>query len=128
MVEFIWDQSGINYTFKSPAGPVGRHLHKIGRRIVAAAKVQVGKDTNQLAASIHYNVFMSRGVATLEVLASAPHAYEHHEGTRPHLITPNTMKVLKYRNGGTVAFAKAVMHPGTRPNRFLSDNLRYVRT
>lgn len=128
MVEFIWNQSGINYTFKSPAGPVGRHLHRVGRRIVTAARAQVGRDTGELASSIHYNVFLSRGVATLEVIASAPHAYDHHEGTRPHLITPNTMKVLRYQKGGTVAFAKAVMHPGTAPNRFLSDNLRLVRT
>lgn len=128
MVQFIWNQSGIKYTFRSEAGPVGRHMHKLGRRITAAAKIQVGKDTGLLASSIHYNVFMSRGVATLEVVASAPHAYNHHEGTPPHLITPNTMKVLKYRRGGTVAFAKAVMHPGTKPNRFLTDNLRLVRT
>lgn len=128
MVEFIWNASEVNYTFKSEAGPVGRHMHKIGRRIVIAAKVQAGKSSGELAASIHYNVYMSRGVATLEVLASAPHAYVHHEGTKPHLITPNTMKVLRYKRGGTMAFSKAVMHPGTAPNRFLADNLRFVRT
>ncbi len=128
MVEFTWNRSALNYTFKAEAGPVGRHMHKLGRRIVAAAKVQAGKDTGALVASIHYNVYRSRGVATLEVIASAPHAYAHHEGTKPHLITPNTMKVLRYRKGGTMAFAKAVMHPGTPPNRFLADNLRLVRT
>ena len=115
--------AGIDYTFHSQAGPVGRHLHKIGRRIVAAARAQVGKETGQLMNSITYDVKMIVGRPQLVVTADDDIALIHHEGTRPHAIQARNAQALRYSSTGRIVYSRAVMHPGTPPNRYLSDNL-----
>lgn len=128
-VDWTWYPTQVNYVFKSPRGPVGDHLRDVGRRIEIAAKIQVGKVTGGLASTIYSRVYAnSRGVATLEVGADHPNALMHHDGTKPHLITPNNVRAMRFPGRTGVVYAKAVMHPGTAPNRFLSDNLGLVRT
>ncbi len=117
------NQRGIDHTFHHPAGPLARHLHKIGRRMVTAAQGQVGKATLSLMNSIHYNVDMVRGFPKLTVSADDPIALIHHEGTRPHAIAARNSQVLRYSANGRINYARTVMHPGTPPNRYLSDNL-----
>ena len=58
----------------------------------------------------------------MKVGSDVRHALWHHEGTRPHPIVGR--RVLRFVKNGKVVFAHKVMHPGTRPNRYLSDNLR----
>jgi hypothetical protein len=41
-------------------------------------------------------------------------------GTKPHLILPRRVRMLRWEVSGTVRFAKSVMHPGTRGARFMS--------
>lgn len=41
-----------------------------------------------------------------------------HEGTRPHAITAMRARVLANKKTGQM-FGRRVMHPGTKPNRFL---------
>lgn len=53
----------------------------------------------------------------------------HHEGTVPHVIRPVRAKMLafySYREG-RVVFRSQVNHPGTQPNRFLTDSLADLR-
>lgn len=40
------------------------------------------------------------------------------EGTRPHVIEPRVKKVLAFKVGGRLVFAKRVYHPGTRAYKF----------
>ena len=111
----------------SPSGDVGRYLAKRGLLITAAAKRQVGVSTGALRASIHMRHFSDTRGQYVRIGSSLPYARLHHEGTRPHLIRPNTKQVLKFVTRGQLVITHLVRHPGTRPNRYLSDNLRLVK-
>ena len=57
----------------------------------------------------------------MKIGSDVRHALWHHEGTRPHAIVGR--RVLRFVKNGKVVFAHKVAHPGTRPNKYLSDNL-----
>lgn len=110
-----------------PRGSVGTHLRTRGALIVLAAKRQVGVDTGALRQSIKMT-HSRNGRGQYIWIGSENHiALAHHEGTRPHIITPRNHEVLRFSAGGRVIYSRVVMHPGTRPNRYLSDNLILVR-
>lgn len=51
-------------------------------------------------------------------------------GTHAHVIRaiPNRPNAhLRFVQGGTIRFAKEVLHPGTRPNRFVQESLKMAR-
>lgn len=48
-------------------------------------------------------------------------------GTQPHDIRPKTKKVLRFKMGGLVVYAKVVHHPGTKENNFLLKALMASR-
>jgi hypothetical protein len=50
----------------------------------------------------------------------------HHQGTRPHIIVPRRAQTLRFYSRGRIVYSKLVHHPGTKPNRYLTDNLRRV--
>lgn len=109
-------------------GPVGRYLRERGRLIVVAAKRQVGVDTGALRSSIG---IMAHGREVrgqyITIGSNNRIAYLHHEGSRAHRITAADHKLLRFSAGGRVVYTRSVLHPGTRPNRYLSDNLILVR-
>lgn len=107
----------------SPDGDVGRELSKRGRIIVTAAKRQVGVDTGRLRESISMRHERVGAFQQIVITANASHALVHHEGSRPHVITPNGPNLLRFQSKGRVIYTKEVLHPGTKPNKFLSDNL-----
>lgn len=115
----------IQFELKHNYGMVGRHLHKIGNRIQQRAKRQVGVKTGALRASIRMKHVKVRGEAAVKIGGYTDYALIHHRGTRPHTITPNPpRKALVFRSGARIVHAKVVNHPGTRPNRYLTDQLR----
>lgn len=69
----------------------------------------------------------SDGIPFVRVGSESPIARLHHEGTRPHLIRPVNAKLLRFPAnrglGGGFIYATVVHHPGTKPNRYLTDNL-----
>jgi hypothetical protein len=99
----------------------------VGYKIMIAAKQQVGVDTGRLKNSIHMRHFRSGIGQMIEVGSPLKYALLHHEGTRPHLITPNRAQVLRFTSGSRVIYTHQVRHPGTRPNRYLTDNLYLIR-
>lgn len=117
------NQRALNQFLNGPTGEVSRFLHRGGRRVVLAAKAQVGKDTLSLMESISYDVRTIGSIPTLTVKAENEIAYIHHEGTRPHVITPRNSQALRFSSNGRIVYSRAVMHPGTPPNRYLSDNI-----
>lgn len=117
------DNKGISAILNSPTGPLSRHLHRVGRRIVSAARGQVGKATLSLMGSISYDVDMVGGLPKLTVSATDEIAMIHHEGTRPHAIQARGSHAMRFSSNGRIVYSRAVMHPGTPANRFLSDNL-----
>jgi hypothetical protein len=127
MGRVIFYEKELDTLLKSPRGAVGRHLKGIGRKIVAAAKAQVGVRTGALRSSIHMRHFRDPRGQYIKIGSSVAHAYMHHEGTRPHLILPKKRAVLRFMSKGQIINTLLVRHPGTRPNRYLSDNLKLVR-
>ncbi len=113
-------------TFETREGLVGRDLDRRAARVERGARAQVGVDTGGLQRSIHRRWTSARGSRlTVSVGSSQPHALVHHAGSRPHEIRARNASPLRYvGEGGVVTFAEAVRHPGTRPNRYLTDNLR----
>ena len=123
----IFRKTELDTMLNEPRGLVGAHLAKRGAMIVAAAKRQVGVRTGALRASIHMR-HSRRGIGqAIQVGSPLKYALAHHEGTRPHLIVPNRARVLRFSAGGRVVYTHAVRHPGTRPNKYLTDNLYLIR-
>lgn len=130
---FVFDEPGMFEVFQSRDGEVGHDLSRRGTRVQMGAKRQVGKDTHLLERSIVKRWDrgpVGEGAARsgdliLQVGSwGVSYAYMHHQGTRPHIIRPrNPNGTLRWVKDGRVYFAKAVRHPGTAPNHYLSDQL-----
>jgi hypothetical protein len=109
-------------------GTVGRHLHRTANQISQLARIQVGKKTGRLRNSIRFEHLPKNGIGPgVKVGAYTHYARLHHDGTRPHLITPNKPGGnLVFRKGSTIIHTKVVRHPGTKANRYLTDPMRTV--
>ena len=121
-------KSQMDYLLKQPQGVVGRHLFKKAVMIREMARMQVGVKTGALSASISISQERTITGQSVRIGSTLSYAYMHHEGTRPHMISGQNGGMLRYTRGGRVVYSRAVMHPGTRPNRYLSDNLVYALT
>lgn len=112
----------------SPRGPIYRWLLSRTIQITTLAKGRAGKEDGRLSRSIRYSI--ERVPLGLEATVVAPvdYAYFHHEGTRPHIITPGPRhRFLRFRGAaGVQVFAEKVRHPGTRPNKFLTEPMELV--
>jgi len=104
-------------------GKVHNHLIRRAKAIIIAAKRQVGVDTGTLRASIHMRHRRSARGQSVWIGSIEPIALVHHEGTRPHTITPARAPAMRFSAGGRMVYSRTVRHPGTKPNRYLSDNL-----
>lgn len=112
----------LNFELNHSHGTVGRMLHRTGNRITQLAKLQVGKKTGRLKNSIRFQ-HIRRSVLgpRVKVGAYTKYALAHHQGTRPHIITPRKPGgTLIFRKGPRIIATKVVRHPGTRPNRYLT--------
>lgn len=110
---------------KGPSGDVWKWLDKRGDRVVRAAKRQVGVQTGLLRRSIHMRHTVAMFGQELWIGSNVRYGYMHHQGTRPHIIAPKNGGALVLRSGSVVR--GAVRHPGTKANKFLSDNLHHFR-
>lgn len=127
MATFIPDHAGIRFVLRGQGGPVWNNIEKRTRRAHNLARIQVGKDTRDLYRSISYRVNVgSRGGVVGTVVADDKKALMHHQGTVPHIIAARKAKSLRFKYRGKIVYAKAVRHPGTRPNRYLTDSLSKV--
>jgi len=118
----------LNFELNHSHGTVGRHLHRTANRITQLAKLQVGKKTGKLRASIRFqHITRSSLGPRVKVGGYTRYALMHHEGTRPHIITPNKPGGnLIFMKGSRVIVSKVVRHPGTRPNRYLTIPMKRV--
>lgn len=127
MARVIFREKALDDMLNSPRGMVGRYLRGRGLAIKAAAKGQVGFKTGALRASIHMRHSRDARGQYVKIGSPLSYAQAHHEGTKPHLITPKTRGALRFFTDGFMVFAHKVRHPGTRPNRYLTDNLRLIK-
>ena len=123
LANITYYEPNLDYLLNNPAGPVGRDLGRRGRKVLVAARSQVGVDTGRLKASLKSNQSRDTRGQFVMVGSKLSHALMHHEGTRPHIITPSRSQVMVFNKGGRVIYATQVRHPGTKPNRYLKDNL-----
>lgn len=123
MARIVWDNAEVYKLLQSPIGAVGLDLAKRARRVKNAAQRQVGKKTGALKLSISIDQRVTSYGQKASVGSKLPYALLHHEGSRPHVILPVTKKHLAFVSKGRLIITNRVNHPGTRPNRYLTDNL-----
>lgn len=127
MTTVVIRKAELDFMLNNPSGDVGRYLAKKGRMVQAAAKAQVGVRTGALRASIHMRHLRDSRGQYLKIGSELNYALLHHEGSKPHLIVAKRATVLRFVNRGRVVYAHSVMHPGTKANRYLTDNLKLVK-
>lgn len=118
----------LNFELNHNFGLVGRHLHKTANRITQLAKLQVGKKTGNLMRSIKFRHLPKNTLGPgIKVGGYTSYALMHHQGTKPHIITPNKPGGnLVFRKGSRVIHTQIVRHPGTRANNYLTTPMRVV--
>ena len=126
--KLVLNRLAIDHMLKQPTGEVGRYMFAIGKRMQAGARVQVGKRTGRLALSIKVSQSRSATGQEMTVGSSLSHALLVHRGTRPHFIVGRAGGTLRFTSRGRVVHSRAVVHPGTRPNKYLSSQLYMVRS
>jgi hypothetical protein len=117
----------LDYVLNMPSGDVGKYLVTRARRIIMAARRQVGVDSGRLKESIHYRQLRDSWGQYLWIGSEVNHAFMHHEGTKPHVIVPRNAPMLRFASGSRIVYTRHVNHPGTRPNRYLADQLYIVK-
>lgn len=109
-------------------GPIMAELSRRGTNVQSGARRQVGKKSRRLERSIVKRQGVDgRGPFILVVSEGVSYSVAHHEGTEPHVIRAKPGRVLAWQSGGNWHYARSVNHPGTAPNRFLTDNLHLAR-
>jgi hypothetical protein len=126
MAYFVRNESAWHEMTRSPTGMIGSYFYKKGLLLEGLAKAQVGVKTAALQKSIHTSMSVGPAGFIVRVGSDNNIALLHHNGSRPHIITSRPGKTLRFNSHGRIVYAKVVHHPGTRPNRYLTDNLRKV--
>lgn len=130
----------------SPQGPVVRRLITDGELVKREARRRVGvykppagapawatarggRRPGTLRDSIVKRLAKKGDTVVVMVGSDDPIALIHHEGTRRHMIRARRKPRLVFWSGklGKVVRVKAVQHPGTKPNRYLTDSLQVLK-
>ena len=126
----IYDRA-LHKELNTRSGGLWKWLEVKGEIATARAKDQVGNKTGKLRRSIKMIHRGDKSGQTLHIGSTVKYAYMHHEGTRPHVITPKDLDgrlVFFSRSRRRMVVVESVNHPGTKPNRYLSDQLRVFKT
>lgn len=114
----------LNTNRSRDAKTLWRYLEMGRIKALADAKAQVGVKTGALQRNIssyHLGNFTGQYVG---LRATKPYAYIHHQGSKRHVIEPRGMNQLIFRGRSGVIATYHVNHPGTKPNRYLKDQMR----
>lgn len=122
---FNLDRSRVERMLRLPGGMVYRNMERRVRRVEAEAiRRAPGSVGQHIRASIQRGPGGEfRGV----IRSSHPASIYLVNGTRPHMIFPRRPGgVLRFTVGAQVVYARYVNHPGTRPDPYLRDALRFA--
>lgn len=122
MTKFVPDRTAIAAVLHGRDGMVAKEMMKRALKVQAGAVRQVGKRTGRLARSIHVEQTL-RPVTGAYIGSNVRYALMHHDGTRKHPIAAKPGRMLTFTSNGRRVYARKVLHPGTAPNRYLTDNL-----
>lgn len=111
----------------TPRGELWRELEGMARLAHKGAKSQVGVKTGALQRSIYKRHLGNLTGQYIVIGSDKRYALAHHEGTRPHVITASPGGKLKFTKNGKQIFTKQVNHPGTKPNPYLTSQLKYFK-
>lgn len=110
------------------SGDLWKYLDKKANIATAKAKIAVGVRTGALRDSINKRHLGNVTGQYIWIGSEKSYAYYHHEGTEPHIIRPREQGgVLVFRGSRGVVRTHMVKHPGTRANKYLSDQLHHFR-
>lgn len=136
----VIDSQKLAELIRGPSGPVVRELLEAGEMVKREAQRRVGVYQPPDAYSAAHRrrrpgtlrdkivkrlvVGGPKGVV-VQVGADDPVALIHHEGTHPHVIAARRRPLLVFYwpKVGRVVAMRSVNHPGTSPNRYLTDAL-----
>lgn len=145
----IFEPSNLAALLRGPEGPVARDMIRLAQAVKTEAKRRVGvarpdpvpnrrrpqRRPGTLRDSIVTRATSERGEFVMVVGSGDKIALMHHEGTPAHDIYPRTGRnragrlVFYSRKAGRIVYmphGKPVHHPGTHPNRYLTDTLSDV--
>lgn len=111
----------------STSGGLWKHIEKKKLLALNGARRMVGVRSGRLQRSISWYHLKNASGQYAGLNADAPYALMHHQGTRPHQIRATKAKALRFQQRGVVVFRHSVMHPGTKPNPYLSAQLVHFR-
>ena len=139
----VMDPAKLAEVLRSPQGPVMRRMIQDGELVKREAQRLVGvyrppdaysaanrrRRPGTLRDSIVKRVVATGRGSAVEVGSDDPIALLHHEGTVPHVIRARRKPLLVFfwRRVGHVVSFRQVNHPGTQPNRYLTNALRVLR-
>lgn len=136
-VRVVIDSDKVRRYFLESGGDVVRFMLQQGERVKIGAQRRVGvydpppagptraRRPGTLRDSIVKRFTTTGDTVVVEVGSEDPIALWHHEGTEPHTILPRNAPRLVFwsERAGRVVYAQQVNHPGTQPNRFLTEAL-----
>jgi hypothetical protein len=119
---FNLNRGRIERMLRLPGGMVYRNMERRVRRVEAEA---IRRALGGMGRTIRAQIRRGPGGEFQGVInVRHPAALYVVGGTRPHVIRPVRARALRFTIGGQVVYAKAVFHPGTKPNDFLRQALR----
>ncbi len=122
------NERGIASLYNGRNSPVGKHVNQKANEALKLSKVYVGVKSRTLKRSLRKSpVFKTFYGLKIEVGTGIRYSLLHHNGTRPHTITPKRPGYpLRFQVDGKTIYAYKVNHPGTKPNPYLSRALKEV--
>jgi hypothetical protein len=122
---FNLDRTRIQRMLRLPGGMVYRNMERRLRRVEAEA---IRRAPGGMGRTIRAQIRSGPGGEFQGIInVRHPAALYVIGGTRPHQIRPRRPGgVLRFTTGGRVVYARYVNHPGSRPNEFLRDALRFA--
>lgn len=140
-VRFVVDGNAVRRYIADGNGDLVRWMLQQGERVKQEAQRRVGvyapppagptraRAPGTLRDSIVKRFAVNADGVVVEVGSEDPIALIHHEGTEPHVIEPRQaggVLVFWSDRAGAVVAVRRVNHPGTKPNRFLTDSLAAI--
>lgn len=126
--DVIFYEVALEAELHGPTGGLWKDLERRSALAVFGAKAQVGSRTGALRKSIYKTHTASATGQTVKIGSNLSYALLHHNGTNPHFIEPKDPKgVLVFGSGTKLIRTQKVLHPGTRANPYLSNQLRHFR-